>query len=153
MKYNIFTLYILAFLMLGCGADTDPSTPTIISTPTILETRLVHIQEAKNPKQLDIKFEVIFSTAPMNLKVEDNIVGGKIADWEQHDNIVSLYIRTDKFVCTRHSPEGILCSPEDVQIIKENLERTFRCTLVWNTGRQNLELKVTIPIELAVYTP
>ena len=151
MKYNIFTLYILAFLMLGCGADTDTS------TPTILETRLVHIQEAKNPKQLDIKFEVIFSTAPMNLKVEDNIVGGKIADWEQHDNIVSLYIHTEKHVCTRNSPEAILCPPEDVQIIIENpeafLERTFRCTLVWNTGRQNLELKVTIPIELAVYTP
>lgn len=145
MKYNIFTLYILAFLMIGCGADTDTS------TPTILETRLVHIQEAKNPKQLDIKFEVIFSTAPMNIKVEDNIVGDKIADWEQHDNIISLYIRTDKFVCTRNSPEAILCPTGDIQ--KAILERTFRCTLVWNTGRQNLELKVTIPIELAIYTP
>ena len=145
MKYNIFTLYILAFLMLGCGADTDTS------TPTILETRLVHIQEAKNSKRfLDIKFEVIFSTAPMNLKVEDN-VWDSIADWEQHDNIVSLYIRTDKIVCTGNSPEAILCPTGDIQ--KAILERTFRCTLVWNTGRQNLELKVTIPIELAFYTP
>ena len=104
---------------------------------------------------MSIDFEVIFSSAPVNLTVDCG--NSAFLDWKQHSNVVSLYFRTTKFRCTSTSPEPIPCSPETLRTIRENpqgvLERTYKCTFVWDTGRQHVSLKAVLPIELAIYTP
>ena len=156
MKYRVLAILIV-FICIGCGADTDTEVPDTldVEVPHILDTRGLEVQETPDPRRLKITFEVIFSSAPVNLAVDSK--NPDFLDWEQHSNIVSLYFSTSKLICTNNFARPIPCPPQTLRLIRETpqgvLDRTYKCTFVWDTGRQHVPLEVVIPMAQAVYTP
>ena len=132
MKNRLLRKTLVGILLLGCLFGCDPNRyikPTEASR--ILEVKEAKIYEISD-QDWETEIEVVFSQPPMDLKIVEVVTthaGYEHFQWEQTDNIVTIYLTFNK------------TEPTDLENSIDAL-LTYKVELIlnWSTGRKQIEM-------------
>lgn len=132
---------IIALIYFGCGADTEIEKDTT-GPARIVEIKKPKIQTKMNKIYAD--FDIVFSSAPIDLVVEPKrSVFSHFIDWEQQNNVVTLYYRYYDSFCVLHLHEEGEDEESEGEINQiKGATYVLDVTLAWNVGRKSLTLEL-----------